>query len=216
MAYSMVKAATSTIPIVGSYLSEILATIITPPLEKRREAWFNELATNLGTLQEKGQVDFEKLAENTVFIDTIIRATTYALQTGDEKKLEAFRNFVVNTALIENPKAVKISLYLAKIDNMTSWHIGILLLLDAPKDFLEKINFFYTTNNELSLRGFIFLVFPDMKEEGKIVEGIWEDLRKWGFHDCGDWASIGTQGFKLEQMTTVQGREFVWFLSNNV
>ena len=52
IAHSLVKGGLDAIPVVGSLATEIFGLIVTPPLEKRRAEWMNEIAAKLKELGE--------------------------------------------------------------------------------------------------------------------------------------------------------------------
>jgi len=50
IAHSLAKGGLGSIPVIGSLASEIFGLVVTPPLEKRRAEWMNEVAKNLKNL----------------------------------------------------------------------------------------------------------------------------------------------------------------------
>ena len=51
-------------------------------------------------LKENSKIDLSKLADNEQFIDTVLVATALALKTSEKEKIKAFKNVILNTALI--------------------------------------------------------------------------------------------------------------------
>lgn len=112
LTHSIVKGGFGTIPIIGSLASEIFGLIVTPPLEKRRVEWMNEVADKLKELESNQKINFNELAENDQFIDIVLQATTFALKTSERKKIDCFRNAILNTATGESPDKIKSQIFL--------------------------------------------------------------------------------------------------------
>jgi hypothetical protein len=50
--YSLAKGRVGSIPIIGARAAEIFSLVITPPMEKRRAEWMNDIAERLKALEE--------------------------------------------------------------------------------------------------------------------------------------------------------------------
>jgi hypothetical protein len=50
--YSLAKGGVGSIPIIGALAAEIFSMVITPPMEKRRAEWMNDIAERLKALEE--------------------------------------------------------------------------------------------------------------------------------------------------------------------
>jgi hypothetical protein len=213
--YSAVKAALGSIPILGSAASELFGLIVSPPLDKRRQQWMNEVADKLKELETNKKLDFEALGQNEQFIDTVIHATNLAIKTSEEEKIAALKNAVINTALDEAPEKSKSMVFLNLIDRFTVWHIKILVLFNNPKLWFEKAgrqppNFYVG-----SLSAVLIEAFPSMKGQTDFTKVIWDDLHASGFHRSGDLLTGMTGDGTLAQRTTELGREFLSFISEH-
>src|SRR5690606_32250167 len=118
--------------------SELFGLIITPPLDKRRNEWMNQVADKLKELEQRNQIDFNDLKNNQQFIDVILHASSLAIKTSEQEKILALKNAVVNTALNEQPSNTKIQIFLNLIDVFTAWHIKVLHFFDDPRDWFAK------------------------------------------------------------------------------
>lgn len=131
LAYTIVKAGISAVPIVGGPATELFSAIITPPLSRRRDAWIESIAEGLERLVQK--VDgfrIEDLAENKSFITIVMHASQIAIRNHQGEKLEALRNAILNSALV-NPIEDDLQLIFLKfIDDLTPWHFRILEFLN--------------------------------------------------------------------------------------
>jgi hypothetical protein len=124
--------------------AELLSTIITPPLEKRRDAWIESIAIALKNLEEKVDgFSFENLSQNEMFVTTVMYASQIAIRNHQQEKLEALRNAVLNTALSRTPEEDLQIMFLSFIDTLTSWHLRILKFLDNPLYAAQKKNVVY-------------------------------------------------------------------------
>ena len=94
IAYAKAKAIVGSIPIAGAAAGELLGLLVAPPLEKRKTKLLTKIGQRLKDLEEAKRLDINGLAENQRFIDTVLQATTYALKTSDNEKIEAFKNAI--------------------------------------------------------------------------------------------------------------------------
>jgi hypothetical protein len=81
----------------------------------------------------------ENLANNEMFITTFTCALTIAIRNHQEEKIEALRNAVLNTALINSTEEEDLHLmFLNFVDAFTPWHIRILVFFNNPKEYCQK------------------------------------------------------------------------------
>ena len=140
IAHSLLKGGIGTIPIIGSLAAEIFGLVVTPPLEKRRAEWMNDIAVKLKELVDKKVINFEELQGNEQFIDVMLQATTFALKTSEKEKIKAFRNAILNTATGDSPDKTVSQIFLNQLDKFTVWHIRILNFIDNPREWFKKYN----------------------------------------------------------------------------
>jgi hypothetical protein len=214
IAHSLTKGGLGTIPVIGSLASEIFGLVVTPPLEKRRAEWMNEIAEKLKELQNKREIDLNELKEDEQFIDVVLQATTYALKTSEKKKIECFRNAILNTATGESPDKTKSQIFLNQLDKFTEWHIIILDFIDSPINWFEKKK--KTPPNYMggSIYTLIIETFPELKGQDELLDIIWDDLKMTGFHKAGGLKTMMTGNGILSDRTTAFGKEFLDFIKN--
>jgi hypothetical protein len=211
--HSVVKGGLGGIPVIGSLASEIFGLIVTPPLEKRRATWMNEIASKLKELEEKNLLVIDNLINNEQFLDVVLQATTHALKTSEEEKILAFQNAILNTALGQTPDKTVSQIYLNKLDSFTIWHIKILKFLDNPRQWF-KIAQIQPPNLLMgTISHSIFLAFPELKNEDELLEIIWNDLSSSGFHNSGGLKTMMSGDGVLSERTTNFGKEFLKFIS---
>jgi len=211
--YATVKAGLGSIPLLGSAATELFGLVVTPPLDKRRQEWMNEVAERLKSLEENNQVDFSKLSQNEQFIDTIIQATTIAIKTSEKEKIIALKNAVTNTALNEAPEKTKSQIFLNLVDTFTVWHLTILTFFDNPRTWFQKAG--QTPPNMMmgSMFSILKSAYPSLAGQDELVDLIWNDLHSAGLHNSSGLKTIMSGDGTLAERTTELGKEFIKFIS---
>jgi len=95
-----IRAGLSIIPVA----TELFQHFVTPPLERRRERWMDEVGKALQDLEENKGVKLEELQSNDVFIDTLLQASQIAIRNSQQEKRRALRNAILNAALPNPPE----------------------------------------------------------------------------------------------------------------
>lgn len=213
--YATVKAGLGTIPILGSAATELFGLVVTPPLDKRRQEWMNEVAEKIKALEENNQITFKSLSQNDQFLDTIITATSFAIKTSEQEKIIALKNAVINTALNESPDKTKSQIFLNLVDTFTVWHIKILDFFDNPKLWFEKSG--QTPPNLMmgSMFSVLKKAFPMLVGQDELVDVIWNDLHDAGFHQSSGLKTTMTGDGILAERTSQLGKEFMHFISEH-
>lgn len=214
LVYSIVKGSVSSVPIVGNIASELLGLIISSPLENRREKWMTDVGQRLKELEDSNKIDLTKLTHDEQFIDTVLQATSYALKTSEESKVEALRNAIVNTAAGEAPEKTIANIFLNLIDNFTGLHIQILHLFDDPEEWFRLNNRrFPSYNAQLSIVA--NEAYPDLRDQKELLNIVWEDLGRAKLRvDVSLEYNMTTNGL-LSRHTTDFGRQFLQFIQKH-
>lgn len=215
IAHALSKGIIGSIPVVGSLATEIFALIVTPPLEKRRAQWMNDIAEKLKNLEEQKRINLDELKENDEFIDIILQATTFALKTSEEIKIDAFRSAVVNAAIGESPDKIKSHIFLTQLNRFTTWHILLLGFINNPVEWLERNNKTQLNLMMGSLHSVIIDVFPELKGNDELLDIIWNDLESSGFHNSGSIKTMMSGGGLYSARITKIGKEFISFITDN-
>jgi hypothetical protein len=212
--HSLVKGGLGAIPIIGSLAVEVFGLLVTPPLEKRRAEWMNEIAQKLIDLEIKQQINFEELQHNDQFIDVVLQATTYALKTSEKDKINAFQNAIMNTAVGETPGETISQIFLNQLDSFTVWHIKILKFIDDPRLWFQRANITPPDYISGSLASVLFDAFPELRSQHDMVQIIWNDLRSAGLHSTGDLNTIMSSAGMMSGRTTSLGKKFLKYISD--
>jgi hypothetical protein len=213
--YSTIKAGLGSIPILGSAATELFGLVVTPPLDKRRQKWMNEVAEKLKLLEGNNQVNFKNLSQNEQFIDAIIQATSIAIKTSEHEKIIALRNAVINVALNETLEKTKSQIFLNLIDSFTVWHITILTFFDNPKAWFQKNE--KTPPNLVmgNISSVLKSAFPSLTGQDELVDLIWNDLLNAGLHYTNGLKTMMSGDATLDNRTTELGKEFIQFISEH-
>lgn len=131
VAHALVKAGLSVVPIVGGPAVEIFQLLVQPPLERRRTAWMEQVGKRLLELEENG-VDISKLQENDQFITAVMYASSAAIRTHQQIKLDALKNAIIHIATGDAPEEVLQHLLLRFIDEFSEMHFRILAFAQSP------------------------------------------------------------------------------------
>lgn len=213
VAHSLAKGGLGVVPFVGSLASELFSLIVIPPIEKRRAEWMNEIESKLKALEDKKFLDINRLKDNDQFIDVVLHATTYALKTSEKEKILAFQNAILNTAIGEAPEKTISQIFLNQLDNFTVWHIRILKFIDNPKQWFENANMQPPSLIMGSISNVIKCAFPELKNQDELLDIIWNDLSKAGFHRTSGIKTIMGGDGTLNERTTSFGKEFLKFIT---
>ena len=133
------RAAVSLVPAVGGPLQVAFENLFSPPLERRKDAWLQQLAGVVKEVEDRvAELTPEKLRENEAFVTVVMQASQIALRSHQQAKLEALRNAVLNAALPNPPGEDEQMIFLRLIDQLTPWHLSLLSLLDNPVQWMER------------------------------------------------------------------------------
>lgn len=136
---TVIEAAVSLVPVSGSLVK--LAELVVPSLDKRREAWAQEVAILLNNLQEN-QLTSKKLATDEEWISAVFEASQVAMSTHVKTKLQMLRQLLENMAIKKSngPETVIIRRFLRFIEELDEEHFLVLKYASNPSDWFDKYN----------------------------------------------------------------------------
>jgi hypothetical protein len=137
-AHVTARAVLSAVPVVGGAAVELMAAVLTPPLDRRRAEFFREVGERLARLEQEDRLRIEDLGTNEAFIDTVLQATVCALRTKAGMKRDAFRNVILNSALNRQPQDAINHVLLGLVDRLTEPHIRILAAAAQPMAWIRE------------------------------------------------------------------------------
>jgi len=210
----LTKGTLGAIPLLGAAASEIFGLIVTPPLEKRRIEWMNEVAEKLKELEDTNRINLTELANNEKFVDVVVQATTFALRTSQNEKKEAFKSAILNTAIGCSLDETITNIFLNQLDRFTVWHIKILQILNSPIDArLDKSELGYYAYDIILVR-FIAYTYQELRCRSKsdLIRLICLDLKRAGFCDVDGEDSVAVDINRRRKMTTELGDKFLDYI----
>jgi len=203
------KVGASLVPIFGAPVIELMNMLVTPKLQLRRDAWFQELGERVKKLEEEGKINYKDLQEDDVFIDISMKATEVALKTHQEEKLRALRNALINTS--QNYPSIDISLkqiFINYIDVFTIWHIKLLELFNNPKKYEHLFQHIFSS----SLTEIIEGVYPELKGKSEFYRSICKDLYSKDLINTESVSAMMTKEGLLSRRVTNIGLQFLQFI----
>lgn len=212
-AHAVVRAALSAIPTAGGPAAELFTALVTPPLEKRRREWMEDVGEALQRLERDRGINLEELKTNDGFIDVVMQASQVALRNSQQEKREALRNAVLNSALPSPPEHSLQQMFIGSVDSLTIWHLRLLKLFNEPRRWFNKNN--RTWPDNLSIGGLSHVVeqaFPELRGQRDLYDQIWRDLYSRGFVNTEGLHVTMTGSGLAAQRTTTLGSSFIKFI----
>jgi len=200
----------------GGALVEIFNSLIEPPMERRRQAWMEQVSDAINKIIENSHVTLEQLTNDDKFIDALFKASSAALRTHKEKKLAWLKNALINSATRSFGIEEKEDVFIRVIDELTVWHIDLLSFYNAPYEFITERD----PEGEQS-EGMIFYIkraFPSLSDD--YIKMIWSELRSKGLITLESARELrfkrpekAGEPLELASCTTSIGWELMMFLS---
>jgi len=215
--HTIAKAGISAIPMVGGPAAELFSSIIIPPLSRRRDEWIESIAEGLEALEEKiDDFNIDSLAQNDMFITTVMHASQAAIRNHQKEKREALRNAVLNAALPNAPEEDMQLMFLGFVDTLTSWHLRILKFFDDPKEWGKRNDIKYPDWTMGSLSQILEYTFPELKGRRDFYGQIFKDLFARGFTSTDSLhGTITSQGMFVSHTTNI-GKQFIDFITSPI
>lgn len=217
--HTITRAGLGAIPYGGAAASELFSFLITPSLEKRRIAWMEDIAEALRKIEKQSKINIEELAQDELFIDTVIHASQAAMKSSRKEKLQALRNAVVNSALPNSPDNDTQQIFINLVDNFTQVHLRILKFLKDPPQGGIPLRSGNTYIHLSDLPKALEQTYPDLKGRYDFYYQIIKDLSDRGLVNMSasdtthDMATM--QGIPSTQVTEL-GTEFLTFICSNI
>lgn len=139
--YTAIKAALASVPIAGGAATEFFALLITPPIEKRREQWFAEIARGFALLEKRvDQFETQRAFQDERFVSVFLQAYREAISNHNQENLRALRNAVLNSALPSAPDEIQQKMFVEWASQLTEWHLRILQLIHEERAHIPSLN----------------------------------------------------------------------------
>ncbi len=214
--HAVARAGLGAIPAAGAAASELLTAIVTPPLEKRRSEWMEEVGEALRRLEEEIGVVLESLQENDEFIDVAVEATQIAIRTSTKEKREALKNAVLNSALPNSPEESLQKMFLSFIDTLTVWHLKLLDLFNDPPAYIQRHNIQFGNISMGAMSHLVETAFPELRGKRDLYDLIWKDLYSRALVNTEGLHTMMTRSGILSERTTQIGKLFLDYIRSPI
>lgn len=135
-----------------------------------------DIGAAVTALEAQFSISPEQLQKNDTFIDTVLETTQIALRTSSEKKHDALRNAVLNSALSTSPDESLQKIFLSFVDTFTDWHLKFMDVFYEPKEYLAKHKKNLSAFSTGSISTLIYDAFPELKGKDDFCELVLSDL----------------------------------------
>jgi hypothetical protein len=217
--HSLGRAGISSIPIVGNAAVELFSTLLSAPLEKRRNRWMEEVADGLRRLEQEQRVIIENLKTDEAFISLFLQASNSAILNHQDEKLKSLRYAVLNAAIsIEIKEDLQI-IFIRFVGELSSSHIILLRFLCDNEQRFKEVKSYEALFDEFNK--FIYEEYISREEfqllcndlKGRTLLRISPNVSD--FDDIGG-ANVVVAGSKNEKpmlIVTELGKQFMDFIS---
>jgi len=181
----------ASVPFADGALAVAYVKAVSASYERRQQQWARDVTAALADLSDRvGGLSLESLAQNDTFLDALAHASRIAVSTGQQEKLDALRNAVLNAALPSGDiDADTQAIFLRHIGDLTPSHLHMLKLLvdvsssDRSTDDMVLLHQHRAKFQTAQARGFYEQLDRDLSAAGLIYQGIiWDALRRAGEH----------------------------------
>ena len=213
MAHEVGRAIVSAIPAAGGPLQVAFENVFASPIEKRKQAWLEQLADIVTEVQDRvKELTPEKLTENEAFVTVAMQASQIAIRNHQQTKLEALRNAVLNSGLPNPLQEDEQMVFLRLIDQLTPWHLRVLSLLNNPIEWMKRNQVAYPGWGMGGISTVIEHCLPDLRVQRDTYDQIVRDLQVEGLVGQGQFLHLTMTGSGMvESRTTDRGKRFIKF-----
>ena len=210
------KAIVSAVPMAGGPLQILFENVFSAPIEKRKQAWLEQLAEVVIEVQRRvDRLTTEKLATNETFVTVAMQASQMAIRNHQKVKLRALRNAVLNSALPNPPQEDEQMIFLRLVNQLTPWHLRVLGLFNDPVEWMKENGITYSGWGIGGVSTVIEHCFPDLRGQRDTYEQIVRDLQTDGLVKEGKFLHITMTGHGMvEARTTDRGKCFIKFITS--
>jgi len=163
------------------------------------------VAVKLTELEEKG-LDLEALQGNEQFISVVMQATTLAMRTHQQEKLEALRNAVINVAMGQGPDDARQHFFLECVGSLSELQLRILKFFQSPPPISVAIGGALSQVLEQHM--------PELVGQRYLYDQLWKDLHAKGLTNTGDLHSMMSNNGLREKRTSDLGDMFLGFIAD--
>lgn len=209
--HAIVKGVIGAVPLVGSIAAEAFALAVAPPLQKRQQAWMEELGTALLELEKRvAGFRVEALKDRERFVTVAMQATSAAIRTHNAEKLAALRNAVLNAAVGSDLGEDEETMFVQAIDRLTPTHMQILCFMsDPPASFVGRHAPQYSA---ASVEAVLEQALPQLAKRSDFYRLLVRELHDLGFSTRESLSGMQTGGSLWARTTNDRGERFLRFI----
>lgn len=210
---SIVSAGISSVPVLGGAAAELFELVLAPSLEKRRDEWLRKLGEAVEELRTRlDGFDPRALEGNEQFVSAVLAASTVAVKTHQEEKLEMLRNALVNAVLPGAPDEHEQMTFLRFVDVLTPLHVRVLRFLEDPNRWYDEAG---ADKPSFSMGGLGAILFPAFREfSEETLEAVLFDLDQRRLSDAAGSLRVGmTSAGVWSSRVRPLGTRFLAFVS---
>ena len=210
--HALAKGIIGEIPLGGSTVAEVIGIVFGPPLERRRQKWSEQIVSALLELQRR-DVNVEKIRDDPAFADVVLRATSVAMCTHQQEKLDALRNAILNSGLSRSPDEDLRQMFLGMVERFTPWHIHLMSLFNNPSKWFSKNGQEFPRHvSSTNLLELALIAFPQLKAREEFTEQVCRELQQFGLVIRSDLGVVRLSGEPEGPRTLDLGKQFVRFI----
>ncbi len=213
--HAVVKGGLAGVPIVGGVASEAFGLLLSPSLQRRRDEWFQQLADGLAEVRAKvDKFDLERLAEDEMFVTSVVNATQAADRTHSDEKILALRNAVLHATFDTNlDEHVKI-VFLRLVDELTELHFRLLTYVADPQGWFERHGIEKISQYMGPRINALYAALPEFAGQPDLVRQLAHDLNVRGLADDHGLTGMVSESATYDALASDLGRRFVLFISS--
>jgi hypothetical protein len=175
-----------------------------PPLARRQQLWFVEVADAIRILQEH-----DVPLDSPEFVTAVAQASRIALGTHLDEKIAMLKAAIIHSALPDRPTDIVTARFLRFVDELDPEHFVLLAYLRDPAGHFERNNI----PKPNLLMGGTGSVFAEARIEIPHLDVVLSDLGQRGLADSGSWNTVMTNSGAWAPRTTALGNELLDFVT---
>lgn len=204
LVYAAAAAGASLVPVVGGAAVELVSAVFGPPLERRQQRWFEELADIVRSLQEN-----DIPLDSPEFVSAVATASRIALGTHLQEKISMLKAAVLHAALPDRPADMITMRFLRFIDELDPEHFVLLTFMRDPAGHFDR--------NEIDKPNIYMGGLGSIYDQSGItisnVQVVLRDISDRGLADGGSWNTLMTANGAWSPRTTPLGNQLLDFVT---
>ncbi|MGO4500065.1 hypothetical protein AB4114_29745 [Paenibacillus sp. 2RAB27] len=213
--HATVKAAASSVPVVGGLLSEVFGLVVAAPADKRKENIIILLDERLREIEAKvDSINLDDLATNDRFLSTVLQVIQISMRTHQTVKRVALINAATNAAVSISIEENLQQMFLNFIDSFNEWHLKLLHFLNDPFQQLKEGGQFVELGTG-GVRHIINMRFPELVGQKEFTNQIVNDLYSRGLISSNSDILNATMSWTgmVAPRTSDMGRQFLLYIT---